>query len=262
MKPLYFGSSDAHLYGVYHPPLSTPRKTAVLLLYPGFHEYSAYHWDFRRLCGLLNQKGFPVFRFDYFGTGDSAGTTSEATLARYVESARTAADELLEQSGARKITLLGCRLGAAAGYLACLEGLRAAELVMWEPVLSGKEYLRQLSHWDDKRMSQLLHFTRQWGRGGDVLGHAVSESVRAQLLALDLRSADVPKGTRITLVSSEEDGFQREFEQNLRAKGGSFTRIASPVPGPRDTDPPSDEAQNAGALLGVLADHVAREALS
>src|SRR5215217_413896 len=77
MNPLYFGSSQKPLYGVYHPPKSQPgrpvRTTGVVLCYPLGQEYMRAHRAFRQLATLLTKSGFPVLRFDYYGTGDSGG---------------------------------------------------------------------------------------------------------------------------------------------------------------------------------------------
>ena len=83
MKPIFFGDSKRKLYGVYAPPTGASRRShAVLLCYPGLQEYGTSHWSFRRLSAMLAREGHHVLRFDYFGTGDSAGNVEDVTLGR------------------------------------------------------------------------------------------------------------------------------------------------------------------------------------
>src|SRR4051812_44614801 len=97
MKPLFFGDSRRQLFGVYQPPRSgAGRNHAVLLCYPGVQEYNMSHWAFRKLAAHLAREGLHVFRFDYFGTGDSAGATIEGTPAQWIADIRTAARELID----------------------------------------------------------------------------------------------------------------------------------------------------------------------
>ena len=53
---------------------------AVLLCYPFGDEYIRSHRAFRHLAFLLARKGVVSMRFDYSGTGDSSGASSEFSL--------------------------------------------------------------------------------------------------------------------------------------------------------------------------------------
>jgi len=100
MNPFYFGSSAEPLLGVYHSPnVQSARDSAVLLCPPIAQEYILTHWSYRRLADMLANEGFDVLRFDYFGTGDSAGHSKDATIEIWHENIKTAANELLELSG-------------------------------------------------------------------------------------------------------------------------------------------------------------------
>jgi alpha-beta hydrolase superfamily lysophospholipase len=144
MPAVFFGATDRQLYGVYHPPLARPVRPAGVLICPGFgHEYMRSHRAFVRMAEQLALKGYPVFRYDHEGTGDSAGEMDELDLARLEDGVSVAAEELLAMSEAPRVAIIGHRLG---GWLA----LRAAAqlpcraVVLCDPVLDGREYVRLL----------------------------------------------------------------------------------------------------------------------
>src|SRR4051812_18625410 len=86
MLPLYFGPPDRPLFGAFHSSSkavasdvwqSLPRGAAVVLCSPFGHEEHHAHRSERHLAELLARAGFPVLRFDYDATGDSAGDDRE-----------------------------------------------------------------------------------------------------------------------------------------------------------------------------------------
>src|SRR5687768_16729988 len=114
MNPFYFGSSQRPLYGVYHPSKGrTARPVGVVLCYPLGQEYMRAHRAFRQLATLLTKNGFPVLRFDYAGTGDSAGDGSAGSVATWVEDIGAAIDELKDTAGVSRVSLVGLRAGGA-----------------------------------------------------------------------------------------------------------------------------------------------------
>ena len=91
MNPFFFGSSEERLLGVHHPPRGrAPRERGILLCYPLGQEYMRAHRAFRQLGMLMARRGFHVLRFDWFGTGDSAGRVEDAKIERWVADARSA----------------------------------------------------------------------------------------------------------------------------------------------------------------------------
>jgi pimeloyl-ACP methyl ester carboxylesterase len=144
LDPLFFGRSDAPLYGVYHPPLRNPRSEAVLLCYPFGQEYMRAHRAFRQLALLLTRAGNHVLRFDYRGTGDSNGEMDEVTPQEWVEDIGTAVDELRELAGPVSLTVVGLRLGGLLAGVACHGRADVERLVLWDPVLSGDDYQQEL----------------------------------------------------------------------------------------------------------------------
>jgi pimeloyl-ACP methyl ester carboxylesterase len=203
MVPFYFGRPDRRLYGVHRPPVGKGLRSGVLLLYPSVEEYNPLHWAFRNLEAMLAKGGFDTMRFDYFGTGDSAGEPEARTLDGWADDTRAAQDELVDRTGVRRLTLVAMRLGAAVAARACARregsGVRAHHLVLWDPVVLGRSYLEELAQLDRARNLHLLHGSRR--RDPDeILGYRMSQAHRRELEALDL-TREPPSGTRLSVVT-------------------------------------------------------------
>ncbi len=153
MIPCHFGIPESPLFGVYHEPVTRPRSSAVLLCYPIGHEYTNAHGAFRDLASALAAEGFPVLRFDYWGSGDSSGGQIEATLEKWDESVDLAAAELKDMSGMSAVSVVGLRFGAV---LASRFSRRATvrHLVLWDPVATGADYLSGLRTLHNARLAR------------------------------------------------------------------------------------------------------------
>ena len=91
--PLYFGPDSDSLFGWYHQPkIATQSPTGLLICPPIGHEYVHSHRSLRHLADHLATAGFPTFRFDYHGSGDSGGLNQDPDRvgARRAESRRVA----------------------------------------------------------------------------------------------------------------------------------------------------------------------------
>lgn len=137
---LFFGPG---LYGeVYRP--SGPQLPGWVICDPFGKERTnsnrlGFEWA-RSLAGA----GHWVLRFDYRGTGDSAGSFENFTLDDYVKDIGCARAELERLSGMACRGLVGLRLGAslAAKYVADSSG--DLDLVLWEPIIDGNIYRNSL----------------------------------------------------------------------------------------------------------------------
>lgn len=147
MTPFFFGSEARRLYGAYHAPeVTLARAPAVLLCDPFGEEASRSFRAYRLLAERLAANGAHVLRFNYYGTGDSAGACEEAALSGYAEDIRTAHQELIAMSGVTRAIWIGLRLGASAAALAAQVRVRGLSgVVLWEPVVSGETYLKELA---------------------------------------------------------------------------------------------------------------------
>lgn len=232
MKPLFFGATEAPLYGVHHPPRTeAPTARAVLACYPVLGaEYMRAHRAFRQLVSLLTRGGAHVLRFDYAGTGDSAGESEQASLARWQEDIGAAVGELRELSDARTVTIVGLRLG---GTLAALAGGRHPDverIVLWDPIVDGAAHAAAL---------EATHAAEQRGRGGpaagaDVIGvhgFPVTAAQRAELRTLDLRQWAPARPVPVDLVVSSEQPAWTALAAHLRGLPGGGRYVLSPSAG-------------------------------
>ncbi len=216
MQASYFGKSEAPLFGVHYPPAKGQKRVGVLLCYPGPEEYMRVHWAYRNLVQQLGRHGFHVFKFDYYGTGDSAGAMGAGDLARWRRDAVTALEELRDLSGVSRLALVGTRLGGAIAATLGEELLRAERpltidaMVLWDPVVSGVAYLGELSALQDRRILNSRNPLEQHVNENcpELLGYPLSRQMEQSLRALDLRgqgkSAAMTPARRTIVVGSEE----------------------------------------------------------
>lgn len=204
----FFGGEDRQLFGVYHEP-DRPRDESVLLCYPFGHEYMRAHWAFRQLAETLSRAGYHVFRFDYFGTGDSAGEHARADIRDWLSDIALASKELAEISGARKTTVIGLRLGAllAAAAVSAKE-ISVKRLVLWDPILRGADYRRELAELDRRKLacpyyprSELPEEARD-----EMFGFEASDTLRSQLDALDIFSLELTTARVTVLAGNDSPG--------------------------------------------------------
>ncbi|MEP7345318.1 MAG: alpha/beta fold hydrolase [Gemmatimonadaceae bacterium] len=214
MTARFFGRSGHSLFGVYHAPTGAiTRSVGVVLCYPGPQEYRHCHFIYRTLAMALAADGFPVLRFDYFGTGDSGGETRDGTLAHWVEDIRDAVSELRDLAGVRRVSLVGIRLGAALAARACATKLPVTQLVLWDPVVSGSDYLAQLDDLQEHVLAA-THYPEDNHRApGELLGYVMTDAMRASLVELDMRSE--PWGSPqhvVVMCATQRPEYQTLFE--------------------------------------------------
>lgn len=207
--PFYFGREDRTLFGCFHePPDNGVRRCAVLVCQPVGHEYVNSHRALRQLAVTLADAGFPVLRFDYYGCGDSSGEAEQGSLTRWIEDISTAASELRIRSGTSRVCVVGLRLGAT---LAAFAGSRREDfegLVLWEPVVNGKAYLKELVDLHE----EMLRFRPKPKRSHkscacvELLGFPFSRLLYAQLEEMELtRIAEKPAAQVLVMRTAQFD---------------------------------------------------------
>jgi pimeloyl-ACP methyl ester carboxylesterase len=132
-------------FGWLHQANESIGSDTVVLLCSGLgRDASTAHRSFRLMADRLAGAGYPTLRFDYPGTGDSCEVVGPECGAVWQQSVQAAADWLRHTTGARRIVMIGLRIGATLASLAASIRDDVAGLVLLEPVLRGKSYVSQL----------------------------------------------------------------------------------------------------------------------
>jgi uncharacterized protein len=206
MQPFYFGSSRRPVFGVYHAPEADRAKRAgVVLCHPLGHEYLRAHRAFRNLAVALAAQGLHVLRFDYSGSGDSAGDDEDVTIEQCLADLDAAIEELKDTSGIAKVSLVGLRLGATFAAMAACRRSDVERLVLWDPVLDGASYLEEMltlqRGWLRDRLGAEAE---RLAEDGELIGFAATKTMCTQLNAATLLSLPAVKAKGVSLMISEE----------------------------------------------------------
>jgi len=196
-EPLFFPYADRRLFGVLHTPQVPTRGAGVVLCPPFAEELKQACRIFAELARRLAGQGFPCLRFDYRGTGDSEGPFTEFTLAGAIEDIGAAAAFLRERTGVERIGLVGLRLGASLASQAVAQGLDAAPIVLWQPIVNGKLFYRlNIQRMLIRQMmtSGAAEGERQTADAAtiDLDGYLASRAMCNEIKALDLTNAHAP----------------------------------------------------------------------
>src|SRR6188472_459160 len=109
---VWFGPKPLPLYGWLSRPAGGVARGGVVLCPPMGEEGRAAHRTFRRLAEALAEAGIVALRFDYDGTGDSAGLQDDPDRVPAWQDSIEAARQYLLDLGAPTVAAVGMRLGA------------------------------------------------------------------------------------------------------------------------------------------------------
>ena len=137
---VWFGPEARPLFGLLHRPA---QLRGGVVLCPSIGVEAAHTAiAVRHLARELARRNLLVLRFDYPGTGQSAGTVLDDDAAEGWPESVVAAAELLRQEGAPWVAGIGLRFGAVlASNAARRAGFDA--LVLWHPIASGRSFVRE-----------------------------------------------------------------------------------------------------------------------
>lgn len=253
-RAAFFGATATPLFGTVHEARGEMvRDTGIVLCYPAMQEYRMVHWVYARLADELAAHGFNVLRFDYFGTGDSWGASSEGSLPRWESDIVAAAAHLRSVSDVRRISLVAMRLGAVLATRAVNSGLAVRDLVLWDPVVDGATYVRELDTADARVRADQPYPVPSARVEGELLGYPFSASMREDVRAIVL--SDVPVRVRrihvVTPVMRAPDG-----ELVARARANDVTTTHVVVNDPQlywETCDPVDTLVAHAAIKSIVA---------
>jgi pimeloyl-ACP methyl ester carboxylesterase len=215
-RPFYFGPQEAPLFGCHHPARRTdaPRR-AMVVCPPLGHESIACHRALRQLAVHLSRAGVAALRFDYFGTGDSAGGCHEVSLTVSRDNVGTAVETLRHLEDGPEVGLAGLRLGASLAILHAADTGEVPVMVLWDPVLAGRAHLEEMLALHRER------FPRSRARDNDaeILGFPMTTALRGELEALDLLKVERRPARRVLMVDTERERTSEPLAIHLEELG-------------------------------------------
>lgn len=207
------------LGSLHHPRRLRPRATAVLLCNPFGEEAARAHRTYRVLATQLERAGYAALRFDLSSSGDSQGDGEDASLEDWMADIGTAAERLRSVTGATRVTIVGLRLGATLAIMASGRGdVQPRHVVLWDPIVDGAAYLRELASNHQAYMRAELGKPRAPARirtdgtPTESLGAPISVRLAAELATIDL--ARTPPAESMTVVTTRP---ARDFERVRKA---------------------------------------------
>jgi alpha-beta hydrolase superfamily lysophospholipase len=222
--PFFFGPPARRIFGWLHATSDAKARAnvGVVLCNPFGFEAICTHRSFRHFAEAFARAGFPALRFDYDGTGDSAGSDRDPDRVRaWVDSVHAAVDVLRSRTGVARVCLFGLRLGATLAATAAIDRDDCAGLIAIVPVVAPEQYVREL---------QTL---QAWGRlekapdgatgiaEGDVeaAGFVITAATSAALAPLDLARMTRPPAPRVLLIERADRAATEKWAGRLTALG-------------------------------------------
>ena len=225
MNPFYFGTNERRLLGVYEAARRSKASRAVVLCHPWGAEYIHAYRAMRQLAKMLTANDIHTLRFDYFGTGDSAGSTTAGDTSGWEIDIQSAIEELQDTTGVARVSLVGLRLGATLAANVAVRSPLVNSLVLWDPVVSGAEYLTEL-HRGARRGWLLLKPAvarpRDEGGGHDIMGFPLTESVAEDIRRIDLAALAPALPQRTLVVVSQPLGSHASLQRALDRRQAPF----------------------------------------
>jgi uncharacterized protein len=266
LNPIRFGAASRQLFGLYQEPLAyAARAESILLCNPFGQEAIRSHRLFKVLADRLCRDGFHVLRFDYFGTGDSAGSDDEVSIAGFIADLLLADEELSRRSACTHRSWIGLRLGATVAALASANTAVAPQrTVLWEPVVNGAAYLAELEHAHDVALEDAYgsrcatdaelkrHFARE--SGNEALGFPLTQTFRQELNSLSLDSFANARTSIADIFANEPmPESMNDLSRRLTARGIEVRN--------ESIDEPiiwtADEMMNAATVPGEVLQRIA-----
>lgn len=249
---VWFGPSERPLYGWVSAPADGLARGGAVLCPPMGEEGRAAHRTFRRLAEALAAEGIVALRFDYDGTGDSAGLQDDPDrVGSWLASVEAARDHLLDL-GVSDVSAVGMRLGATLAGCQAAASTPFHSLVLWDPCLSGRTFLREgealfaLGE-DDGRVHQdgLRH----------TPGFQYDEATAKAMRTIDLAKIPAERrlAERVLLLTRTDRPAAESIEQRVRLEPGQVDLL--PAVGQDDLLDlaPSDNFVPAAAIADIVA---------
>lgn len=225
--PIVFDAAGSWCFGWWHRAEGRARRAGVVLCRPLGYEALCTYQTYGALAATLARSGFDVLRFDYQGTGDSAGSDADPDrVGAWVASIVAAARELRRISGVDTLSLFGVRMGATLAVEAARQLGGVHGLVLWAPCATGRAFVREL-----RAASAGSVQPPAGSQAGDLeaLGFLYTAQTLHDLHTLDAVHVESPPAPRALVVLRDDIPGEGPLPAAWRERGVEVTTL--PLPG-------------------------------
>jgi pimeloyl-ACP methyl ester carboxylesterase len=220
--PIVFQAGGGPCFGWFHAAGAPARGVGVVMCRPLGYEGLCAYQTYTQLAETLAAAGFDVVRFDYHGTGDSAGSDSDpGRVGAWTGSVRAAVDEVRRYGGVSRVALFGLRLGATLAAHAASEIGGVESLVMWAPCTTGHSLVRELRAANANRPSTLHDDIAP--EDVEALGFLFTQETVRDLETLDCRNLSPVPAQRVLIIGRDDMPIEGPLPEKYRAKGMDTT---------------------------------------
>ena len=221
-QPVFFGRPERPLFGWFHAGRIAGARAAVGLVIcnPFGDEAIRTHRSMRHLAEGAAASGIPTLRFDYDGTGNSAGHDLDPERVReWLGSVRLAVQALREWTGIERVCFAGVRLGALLATLVAYEDRGTAGLAAIAPVVNGRAYVRELRLLR-RAIEAKRNIAQADGDGAlEAAGFLLTAPTQDALGAIHLAKLGGTPAPRVLIVDRSEMPLDQGWAEHLRSHG-------------------------------------------
>lgn len=220
-EPFYFGNAQRVLFGLRHPAAAVPRRGDLLVCAPLLQEGIRCQRALWTLGQALAAQGMGAMRFDWYGSGDSGGSSLEMSLPGLAGDIAVANGYLERAEGVAQRRMLGLRTAAVPLLLHASSSATPVDLVLWAPVLDGRALV---ANWRQQHRRQLQGAGRFLKKplpasGNELLGFEVDEAFLDALQAWQWDQLRLPAGSSVLVVQWQVSPCVDGFLKQQRAAG-------------------------------------------
>lgn len=224
--PFYLSSAGQPLFAWLHATRSATTFHHGIVICPplGFEQLHS-HRSLRHLADSLCNDQTAVLRFDWHGTGDSAGSDSDPQrCTTWQANVQETVRWLRNVAGCSRISVVGVRMGASLAAMA-LQKESVDDFVAWGPIPSGRRYVREM---------MTIDLTGEKGKSGDqgagdieAAGFLLTRQTAMELSQINLAEIH-PQCKRLLLAQREDRSSDNRLQESYLAQGIAAEQISLP----------------------------------
>lgn len=217
----FMGAANKRLFYFYQAPeRAATGRVGFVLCPPTGREYVFLHRSLRQLANRLTRAGFPVLRFDYFASGDSAGDDEAGSVEQWLDDIGTAVATFRAHAPGVRVCLAGFRVGASLAALYAAANDDIDDLVLWDPVVDGDQFVDALLDAHQRWLAVQIFRNKLPDEADgcrEVVGFLLSPQLEQGLRKIKLKALTKAPAKRALLLSTSQQADPDNIGGHLAA---------------------------------------------